>query len=56
LTCNYDLSKSNIESKFKVCLEYPLGTAKGLVRFESLENYQKQVDAIREILKVSRKV
>jgi excinuclease ABC subunit C len=28
-----------------------LGTAKGLVGFESLENYQKQVDAIREILK-----
>jgi len=35
-TCNYDLSKSNIES------------GEG---YESLENYQKQVDAIREILK-----
>jgi excinuclease ABC subunit C len=51
-TCNYDLSKSNIESeKFKVCLEYHIGNCKGCEGFESLENYQKQVDAIREILK-----
>ena len=52
-TCNYDLSKSNIESgKFKVCLEYHIGNCKGPCEgFESLENYQKQVDAIREILK-----
>jgi excinuclease ABC subunit C len=51
--CNYDLSKSNIESgKFKVCLEYHIGNCKGPCEgFESLENYQKQVDAIREILK-----
>jgi len=52
-TCNYDLSKSNIENgKFKVCLEYHIGNCKGPCEgFESLENYQKQVDAIREILK-----
>jgi len=52
-TCNYDLSQSNIESgKFKVCLEYHIGNCKGPCEgFESLENYQKQVDAIREILK-----
>jgi len=52
-TCNYDLSKSNIDShKFKVCLEYHIGNCKGPCEgFESLENYQKQVDAIREILK-----
>ena len=52
-TCNFDLSKSNIESgKFKVCLEYHIGNCKGGCEgFESLENYQKQVDAIREILK-----
>lgn len=52
-SCNYDLSKSNIESgKFKVCLEYHIGNCKGPCEgFESLENYQKQVDAIREILK-----
>jgi excinuclease ABC subunit C len=52
-TCNYDLSKSNIESgKFKVCLEYHIGNCKGPCEgYESLENYQNQVDAIREILK-----
>ncbi|WP_369752930.1 excinuclease ABC subunit UvrC [Flavobacterium sp. WC2409] len=52
-TCNFDLSKSNIESgKFKVCLEYHIGNCKGPCEgHESLEVYQKQVDAIREILK-----
>ncbi|WP_367756473.1 excinuclease ABC subunit UvrC [Flavobacterium sp. WC2430] len=52
-TCNFDLSKSNIESgKFKVCLEYHIGNCKGPCEgYESLEVYQKQVDAIREILK-----
>jgi excinuclease ABC subunit C len=52
-TCNYDLSQSNIENhKFKVCLEYHIGNCKGPCEgYESLENYQKQVDAIREILK-----
>ncbi|MCG9792010.1 excinuclease ABC subunit UvrC [Flavobacterium algicola] len=52
-TCNLDLTKSNIESgKFKVCLEYHIGNCKGPCEgYESLENYQTQVDAIREILK-----
>ena len=52
-TCNYDLSKSNIESgKFKVCLEYHIGNCMGPCEgHETVENYQKQVDAIREILK-----
>ncbi|OCB77303.1 excinuclease ABC subunit UvrC [Flavobacterium crassostreae] len=52
-TCNYDLSPSNIAAgKFKVCLEYHIGNCKGPCEgLESLENYQKQVDAIREILK-----
>lgn len=52
-TCNYDLSKNNIDSgKFRVCLEYHIGNCKGPCEgHESLENYQKQVDAIREILK-----
>jgi excinuclease ABC subunit C len=52
-TCNYDLSKSNIDSrKFKVCLEYHIGNCKGPCEgLESLEDYQRQVDAIREILK-----
>ena len=52
-TCNYDLSRNNIENgKFKVCLEYHIGNCKGSCEgYESLEEYQKQVDAIREILK-----
>ena len=52
-TCNFDLSATNIENhKFKVCLEYHIGNCKGPCEgYESLENYQKQVDAIREILK-----
>ena len=52
-TCNYDLSQKNIEGgKFKVCLEYHIGNCKGPCEgHESLENYQKEVEAIREILK-----
>lgn len=52
-TCNYDLSKSNIDSgKYKVCLEYHIGNCKGPCEgLESLANYQKQVEAIRQILK-----
>ena len=52
-TCNYDLSERNIDSgKFKVCLEFHLGNCKGGCEgYESLENYQRNVDAIREILK-----
>jgi excinuclease ABC subunit C len=52
-TCNFDLSHNNIQSnKFKVCLEYHIGNCKGPCEgFEPLENYQRQVDAIREILK-----
>ena len=52
-TCNYDLSQKNIENnKFKVCLEYHIGNCKGPCEaHETSENYQKQVDAIREILK-----
>ncbi len=52
-TCNYDLSERNIENhKFKVCLEYHIGNCKGPCEgHESLEDYQEQVEAIREILK-----
>lgn len=52
-TCSYDLSKGNIDSgKYKVCLEYHIGNCKGPCEgYESLEEYQKQVNAIREILK-----
>jgi excinuclease ABC subunit C len=52
-TCNYDLSQANIKSgKYKVCLEYHIGNCKGPCDgLESLENYHKQVEAIRQILK-----
>ena len=52
-TCTFDLSQNNIENhKFKVCLEYHIGNCKGPCEgLETLENYQKQIDAIREILK-----
>jgi excinuclease ABC subunit C len=52
-TCNFDLSSSNINSgKFKVCLEYHIGNCKGPCEgHQSLESYQNQVNAIREILK-----
>lgn len=52
-TCNYDLNQKNIDSgKFKVCLEFHIGNCKGPCEgHESLENYQHEVDAIREILK-----
>jgi excinuclease ABC subunit C len=52
-TCNYDLSEANIKSgKYKVCLEYHIGNCKGPCEgMETLEHYQKQVDAIRQILK-----
>ncbi|MGC4040811.1 MAG: excinuclease ABC subunit UvrC [Flavobacterium sp.] len=52
-SCNYDLSEANIRSgKFKVCLEYHIGNCKGPCEgLETLEQYQKQVDAIRQILK-----
>jgi len=52
-TCNYDLSEANIKSgKYKVCLEYHIGNCKGPCEgYELLENYQNQVDAIRQILK-----
>ena len=52
-TCNYDLSQGNIRSgKYKVCLEYHIGNCKGPCEgLESQENYQKQVEAIRQILK-----
>lgn len=52
-TCNYDLNEQNIQNhKFKVCLEYHIGNCKGPCEgHESLENYQEQVEAIRQILK-----
>ena len=52
-TCNYDLSESKIESgKYKVCLEFHLGNCKGPCEdYESVEEYDRNIVAIREILK-----
>ena len=52
-TCSCDLSHENIVSgKYKVCLEYHIGNCKGPCEgYETLENYQNQIQAIREILK-----
>lgn len=52
-TCSYDLSNEKIESgKYKRCLEYHLGNCKAPCEdLQSLEEYQKQVDDIREIIK-----
>ena len=52
-TCSYDLSNKNIEShKYKVCLEYHIGNCKGPCEgYETLDNYQNQIQAIRDILK-----
>jgi excinuclease ABC subunit C len=52
-TCNFDLSSQNIDKgKFKVCLEFHIGNCKGGCEgYETSENYQIQVNAIREILK-----
>ena len=52
-TCTYDLSKANIDAgKYKVCLEYHIGNCKGPCEsYESFENYQQQVEKIRQILK-----
>ncbi len=52
-TCNFDLSPANIDKgKFKVCLEFHIGNCKGGCEgLETAENYQIQVNTIREILK-----
>lgn len=51
--CTYDLNFVNIKTgKFKVCLEYHIGNCKGPCEgLQSLENYQNNIEAIREILK-----
>jgi excinuclease ABC subunit C len=52
-TCQYDLSSHKIEAgKYKVCLEYHIGNCKGACEgLETLESYQEQVEAVRQILK-----
>lgn len=52
-TCSYDLSAEKIEAgKFKRCLEYHLGNCLGGCEgLQEAEDYHKQIDDIREILK-----
>ncbi len=52
-TCNLNLSPENIRGgKFKVCLEYHIKNCAGpCVGKQSLEEYQKNIDEIKEILK-----
>lgn len=52
-TCNYNLSKQNIEAgKFKVCLEYHLGNCLGPCEgLQTAADYEENIDAIRNILK-----
>ena len=52
-TCNYDLSSEKIESgKYKVCLEYHIGNCLGACEgHQALDEYQAQIDSIKQILK-----
>ena len=52
-TCSYDLSVEKVNAgKYKRCLEYHLGNCKGPCEdLQELEDYQKQVEDIRDILK-----
>jgi len=52
-TCSYDLSVEKVNAgKYKRCLEYHLGNCKGPCEdLQEFEDYQKQVEDIRDILK-----
>ncbi len=52
-TCKLDLTKENIEkAKFKLCLEYHIGNCLGPCEdLQSLEDYQKDIEQARHILK-----
>ncbi|WP_456423480.1 excinuclease ABC subunit UvrC [Lutibacter sp.] len=52
-TCNYDLSKKNIDlKKYKVCLDYHIGNCKGACEeLQTEEDYQRDINAIRNIIK-----
>lgn len=52
-TCTYDLAPDKIHTgRFKVCLEYHLGNCKGPCEgYQTEEDYQEDITAIREILK-----
>lgn len=52
-TCNLNLTKENIEAgKFNVCLEYHIKNCAGpCIGLQSPEDYQKNIEQIKEILK-----
>ena len=52
-TCRHHLSSENIvKRKFKICLEYHIGNCKGPCEaLQTGEDYQKQIDEIKAILK-----
>lgn len=52
-TCNLNLSPENIRAgKFKVCLEYHIkNCAAPCIGLQNMEEYQKNIDEIKEILK-----
>jgi len=52
-SCNYDLSLKNVTSeKYKICLDYHIGNCKGPCEsFQTEENYNKDISAIRNIVK-----
>jgi excinuclease ABC subunit C len=52
-TCNYDLSRENIEKgKFRACLEFQIGRCKApCVNKQSEADYQQNIEEIRLILK-----
>ena len=52
-TCSYDLSDEKINAgKYKLCLEYHLGNCTGPCEgLQSLEEYDRQVEDIRDIVK-----
>jgi len=52
-TCHYDLSPDKIENnKYKVCLEYHIGNCLGgCIGNQSAEDYQQQINHIRELLR-----
>ena len=52
-TCNYDLSAEKIKAgKYKRCLEFHLGNCLGPCEdLQTVEDYDKQIDDIRQIIK-----
>ncbi|WP_139958968.1 excinuclease ABC subunit UvrC [Flavicella sediminum] len=52
-SCNFDLSEQNVsQGKYKVCLDYHIGTCKGACEnYESEEEYLASIKSIKNIIK-----